>query len=752
MAYAILTKEYEGSFGSKTSITLDLPNMTAGTLKISAFKEMILGADIPEPDLKIELLLGNKILESGKGGIMFKAKEYVTGLKVKISGDKKYLLKVQYPSARPILTKKISLAFFQRAFDEFWNNRTPQPLFFTSGKKDNQILLNFARDLAAIHGLKPIPLELGTIEVPFFGNNIYLKTVKSKSISFKIQAEAVPEITVKADFEDIYLEVNNAPNVTFEKPVFKIQFKLVAKNNTLFFTEPAVTLTGKISINNWCDDAGDGTIRSKVEKKIRENLEEVFDTPKIGRVIVPWLLGEPYIVKGLKCSGNNMLIDYVGPEQSPLVLPDVPNRTDVPVPGENLKKIDHIIVLMMENRSFDHMLGYLKKDAGREEVEGLTGNESNTYKGKAYKVNKLTDTQMDESPCHDFECVANQMRNNMGGFVANFAERFEKKDVNPGKVMGYYGKESVPVYDYLATQFAICDHWFCAHPGPTWCNRFITVSGRLNEDEFGQPERDNPELKTFTPLENRTIFDELTKFNIPWKYFEHGYSFIRLFTKYTFDTTNVLNAENPDTGFFACAKKGTLPAVTFLDPDYIDVPPGSDDHPPADISDGQHFIGKVVKALEESPKWDKTLLIITYDEHGGFFDHVLPSNDAPPVSGITQYGPRVPAFIVSPWVKKGAVAKELFDHTSILATICRRFLPPPSIEKFGERTKSANDAGLLLTESKSRGNSTKISNIPPSTRHSRAAVKPKSLIAEPESRDFHELLFFARVLLGYPPR
>ena len=142
------------------------------------------------------------------------------------------------------------------------------------------------------------------------------------------------------------------------------------------------------------------------------------------------------------------------------------------------------------------------------------------------------------------------------------------------------------------------------------------------------------------------------------------------------------------------ALAGTLPSVTFIDPDFINVPPGNDDQPPADIADGQHLIGRVVNALINGPRWNKTLLMITYDEHGGFFDHVPPPA-APAVSGIDRYGVRVPAFVVSPWVARGQVTDVVFDHTSILKTIIRRFLSarPPDL---GERVAAANDLSMVL--------------------------------------------------------
>src|SRR5262249_16817060 len=145
-------------------------------------------------------------------------------------------------------------------------------------------------------------------------------------------------------------------------------------------------------------------------------------------------------------------------------------------------------------------------------------------------------------------------------------------------------------------------------------------------------------------------------------------------------TTNIVDAGVDSTNFVVAAKSGDLPSVTFIDPDFIDFPPGYDDGAPADIARGQHFIGTIVNALMQGPLWNKTLLVITYDEHDGFYDHGPPP-PAVAVSGIDHYGLRVPTFVVSPWVERGAARDVLFDHTSIAKTIARRFMSayPPDM-------------------------------------------------------------------------
>jgi phospholipase C len=349
----------------------------------------------------------------------------------------------------------------------------------------------------------------------------------------------------------------------------------------------------------------------------------------------------------------------------------------------------------MENRSFDHMLGYLSKHGGRGDVDGLRGSEKNHYKGRDYLSFRLTDTVFLESPCHRHECVVNQVNGGkLDGFVADFAKQYEKDGVDPGKVMGYYTAAQVPVYDALAQEFLICQRWFAAHPGPTFPNRFYTLTGRLDRDVYGRYQFDNPHGDDFTPVFTRTIFDHLTEHAVSWHYYEHGYCFLRMFERYTWDDEYIVDARDPVKGFFANAREGTLPSVSFIDPDFIDVPPGNDDGPPANIADGQRLVAEIVQALREGSSWNKTLFVITYDEHGGFFDHVAPPA-AIPVSAINEYGVRVPTFVISPWVDPGTVTDIVFDHTSIAKTIARCFMSanPPDM---GERVAAANDLSMVL--------------------------------------------------------
>jgi phospholipase C len=419
---------------------------------------------------------------------------------------------------------------------------------------------------------------------------------------------------------------------------------------------------------------------------------------------------------------DSLVISYTGSQHAfvPAAPADWPTAI-APNPAYDfspgtLANIDHIVVLTMENRSFDHMLGYLSlpRDRcgdGRTDVDGLTGSESNTYRGTTFPVFPLTETIFAPDPPHGYEPVHKAINGGaMDGFVSSFAA--ERGDKNAAQIMGHHTAATVPVHHALARDFAIGHRWFASHPGPTFGNRFYELTGRLNLDPHGFWEFDDSPIRpTFTP----TIFDYLTGLDpisgqkLTWTYFEHGYCFLRFFEAHTFNQSQVVTVDDPVNGFFALVSEGRLPHVSFIDPHFIELPPGANaDGRPADVARGQDLVGKVVDAVVSGPAWEKTLLVIVYDEHGGFYDHVPPPA-AVPVSAdlaVRTLGVRVPAFLVSPWVRPGSVfghdatpashGQALhFDHTSILKTIARRFLSaaPPYL---GARYAAASDLSAVL--------------------------------------------------------
>jgi len=371
----------------------------------------------------------------------------------------------------------------------------------------------------------------------------------------------------------------------------------------------------------------------------------------------------------------------------------------------NLQKIDHIIVLMLENRSFDHMLGYLTLEAGRDDVDGLKASMSNSYRGKTYKVRHLQRTALtkDEDPCHGGKCIAEQISDGMGGFVANFAKSRPKArfvDV----VMAYYNGSDLPVYDHLAREFCVCDRWFASVPGATWPNRLYAVAGQAAGSKDGKkvPVYDVP-----------SFVRHLDRQKVSWRWYSHDVGTLRFsdedyllghFDNFRwFDRRSLLAPRN----FLDDAKDGKLPAVSWIDPNFVDVsftgPAGSnDDHPPSDIKAGQELVLKLYTALVKSPQWSKTMLVVTYDEHGGFYDHVQPPACQDDRPAFRTYGVRVPALVVSPFTERASVSKVLYDHTSIIKTILLRFCANTKIPDMGARVNAANHLGGALTLSKAR--------------------------------------------------
>jgi phospholipase C len=405
----------------------------------------------------------------------------------------------------------------------------------------------------------------------------------------------------------------------------------------------------------------------------------------------------------------------------------------------NLGKVDHIVVLMLENRSFDHLLGYLSLEGGRGDVDGLRSEFSNEYNGRAYPVHHLDSTVVADDPDHGADAVDLQVGNGaMDGLVASYAKTLSDRGVQDGdvsRIMGYYNGADVPVYDHLAAEFAVCDRWFSSVPGATWPNRLYAVCGSAAGS------RDDLPLN-LPPLYHRPSFvRHLDDHGVSWRWYSFETATLRLadsryrlghHDQFVFFSHTLLNwktrlehsIDPKAPSFIEDAARGALPSVAWIDPNFSNFDPigfrPNDDHVPADITDGQDLVLAVYHALATSPHWERTLLIVFYDEHGGFFDHVAPPeapDDHPETFG--RYGVRVPALIVSPWIEPGVVSHTLLDHTSIMKTILLRFCPdaleqssqhepthalkrPGAPRHLGARVAQANDLGELLTRASPR--------------------------------------------------
>ena len=392
---------------------------------------------------------------------------------------------------------------------------------------------------------------------------------------------------------------------------------------------------------------------------------------------------------------------------------EIPREGSPPPPeaDANLSKFDHIVVLMMENRSFDHMLGYLSIDGGRTDIDGVPPGRKNAVGGAEYPVHPAKSTKLvkAQDPCHSGWCVAEQIAGGaMSGFASNYAKT--RKQTYPGDtpatVMAYHTGKQLPVYDYLATQFGVCDRWFCSVPGATMPNRCYAVAGRAQ----GSHDNINP------PLYHLHSFGrQLDQVGRSWRWYSHDdfpllwyidqlYAVGHLSIPAYFDRVAAFGPRS----FIQAAAADKLPEVSWIDPNFIDVsfgPEGSnDDHPPSDLRAGQDLVLRAFHALARSPAWPRTLFVITYDEHGGFFDHVPPPDASDDDANFRGYGPRVPALVISPWIEAGFVSHVLFDHTSIIKTILMRFCrrPDGTIPDMGKRVAAANHLGTVLTTATAR--------------------------------------------------
>ncbi len=405
----------------------------------------------------------------------------------------------------------------------------------------------------------------------------------------------------------------------------------------------------------------------------------------------------------------------------------------------NLGKVDHIVVVMLENRSFDHMLGYLSLLGGRPDIDGLRPGLVNEHLGRTYPIHHLDATALDVDPDHSSAAIDVQIAGGtMSGFVTSLARTLADRAVpggDPAVAMGYYDGSDVPVYDHLAREFAVCNRWFSSVPGATLPNRLYALSGSAagSRDDVTRPR---------PPLYQQASFvRHLDANRVPWRWYSFDPGTLRLADAHYllghlkqfayFSKTGLpwqakldITVNDKVGSFLEDAANGALPAVSWIDPAFTNFNPlgfpVNDDHPTADIVDGQDLALAIYDALATSPHWERSLLVIVYDEHGGFYDHVAPpraADDDPGMFG--SYGVRVPAMIVSPWIEPQSVSDTLFDHTSIIKTILMRFCPqalnqaadstrssrPRRLGRpryLGERVAQANHLGELLTRTTPR--------------------------------------------------
>lgn len=351
--------------------------------------------------------------------------------------------------------------------------------------------------------------------------------------------------------------------------------------------------------------------------------------------------------------------------------------------------IKHVVVLMMENHSFDQLLGCMKSIYPQ--LEGvdekrLRSNPDYPNSEESIMQALIEATSISLDPHHEHVNVLRQIANDCSGFVSDFVQCYSQCGEMRKQIMAYYGMDSLPVLHTLAKNFVVCDHWFSSLPGPTWPNRFFVHTG-TSKGHVKMPSGHYIENEYF--YDQNTIYDELDKKRISWSIYHHGMPHTLLLARLWDKPDGFHRMDN----FFkdAAGPEDKFPQYVFIEPSYGGTDQ-NDQHPPTDIRRGEFLIAQIYNALRSNEElWKSTLLVVLYDEHGGFYDHVLPPSAIPPDTytaefAFNQYGVRVPAVLISPWVGQ-AVNSTVFDHTSLLKFLIDKWsLNPTSL---GARTAQA---------------------------------------------------------------
>ena len=432
---------------------------------------------------------------------------------------------------------------------------------------------------------------------------------------------------------------------------------------------------------------------------------------------------------------------------------------------------EKVVILMMENRSFDHYFGHLSLPRslggeGRTDVDGFKGNEKQyltqngartAFKPFAAQGYEIGDIDHEWAACH-----GQFNGGKMDGFIQMHFEDLERKRLGQpancdkvcaaiGDPLAYYTRKDTPVFHQLLDNYTLCDRWFSSVMGPTWPNRFYlhaaTSCGVTNNSkvDIAAKPKDNTQA--------RTIWHEFDDKCISAVNYAGDFAFVtggfgpfnfRVLNNKIFGSSSTSGgdrgepATSPTWGtatFEEACNLGILPTVSIIDPSFVIAP--CDDHPPHDVQAGQAFVASIYKLLTANEEqWNKTLFIITYDEHGSFYDHVAPpsvSQDERP--DFRQLGFRVPALVIGPNVKKNYVSHEQYDHVSFLSTVTRRF----GLTPLNARVSAANDVrdaiDLNALETANRPSPIKLASV--SLSESRVHESIRTSLGQSELADLH---------------
>ena len=446
--------------------------------------------------------------------------------------------------------------------------------------------------------------------------------------------------------------------------------------------------------------------------------------------------------------------------------------------------ITNIFVLMLENHSFDNIFAM----SGIPGITAATTSDSNFFNGQSYAVSTGAPVTMPTDPGHEFLDVFEQLAGPgavfnphqqyapailNSGFASNYAttrsEGAPPAAADIGKIMECFDTpRQLPVIHQLATQFAVCDHWFSSLPGPTWPNRFFVHGASSAGLDHSPTDTEMAEWDTIDGFEypNGSVFQALTKNGFRWRLYndrqdsnsDHPQSRLGELAQVAALKGIQLADVNSLSGL-AADLQGPYPYhYTFIEPNYGDIlsntyAGGSSQHPMDDVFGGESLIKMVYEAIRNSPLWDTSLLIVTYDEHGGFYDSLAPGPAIAPGDGtgrsklnkfgfnFEQLGVRVPAVVVSPLIQAGTVDHTVYDHSSIPATLERQFGFAP----LTERDKNAADVLSLLTLGEPRTDcpAQLVNPAPPEPRPAAVAAPHLDEVALPSSGNLRGALAIA---------
>ena len=327
-----------------------------------------------------------------------------------------------------------------------------------------------------------------------------------------------------------------------------------------------------------------------------------------------------------------------------------PARVDT-LPAPKASGIDHIVVVVMENRSFDHMLGWVPHADGRQ--AGLVYRDSHGRMHKTHHLETGHGCGYGDPPHSHGAGLVQLNHGRCDGF-----RRLSDDDF----AIGYFSRDDLPFYGPFVEQATVFDRWFASVLAPTLPNRNYTHAGRTDRMN-----------NTYSLATMPTLWDRLHAAGVPATYYYRDVPYLALWGD------RYINTAKRFEEFLLDAASGTLPQFSYVDPAFDSTSPlgACDDHPQCDIRRGQSFLSTIAQALVHSPLWSRTALFITYDEWGGFFDHVRPPmrSDDGPLHGMDrrQTGFRVPSLVLSPYARRGGVDHAVTDHSAIVKFVSWRF-------------------------------------------------------------------------------